>query len=292
MGHIKLEDAVDLHCHFGPDFINPGHDIEPSVSALQAATEAAEAGMKAIVLKSHDFSTAHLAHTLREVVPGVCTCGGIVLDHQAGGLNPFAVEHALRLGARIVWLPTVASRQDHINGIGKLFGYPGTGIYCLDDDGALLPEVNEILDLVHDHGAVIATGHTTAEEHYQIARAFGRRGKVVVTHACEQMAGPHLSQQQCVELAGLGAYIELTAQLCVAHLGMQPKPVDEVARMIHAIGPEQVVLATDYGWTRELPNPAQGLRDYVDGLWAAGVAERDLRRMACDNGARLLGLKD
>src|SRR5690606_39661944 len=100
---------------FGPDFINPGHDIEPSVSALQAATEAAEAGMKAIVLKSHDFATAHLAHTLREAVPGVCTCGGIVLDHPAGGLNPFAVEHALRLAARFLLLASVAGRQDHLN---------------------------------------------------------------------------------------------------------------------------------------------------------------------------------
>ncbi len=292
MGHIKLEDAVDLHCHFGPDFLNPGHDLNHSVTALEAATEAADAGMKAIVLKSHDFPTAHLAHTLRETVPGVCTCGGIVLDHQVGGLNPWAVEHALRLGAKIVWLPTVASHQDYLNGLGEIFGYPGTGIITIDEKGELLPEVREIVDLVAEHDAVIATGHTTAAEHYALAREFGRRGKVVVTHATEQMAGPHLTRAQCVELAELGAYIELTAQLCVAHMGMSPKPVKAVAAMIEAIGPEQVVLGTDYGWTEELPHPAQGLRDYVDGLWEAGLSETMLRRMACDNGARLLGLKD
>jgi len=84
---------------------------------------------------------------------------------------------------------------------------------------------------------------------------------VIVTHAGEQLTGTHLDQQQCVELAALGAHVELTAQLCVAHRGT-------------------------------LPNPAQGLRDCVDGLWAAGVSESDLRLMASDNGARLLGLKD
>ena len=94
-----------------------------------------------------------------------------------------------------------------------------------------------------------------------------------------------------VDLAELGAFIELTAQLCIAHLGMQPKPVSEVAKMIQAIGPERVVLATDFGWTKELPHPAKGLRDYVDGLWEAGCSEGLLRHMACDTGARLLGLR-
>ncbi len=94
---------------------------------------------------------------------GVRTFGGITLDHQVGGLNPFAVEHALRLGAKIVWLPTVASHQDYLNGLGPRLGYPGTGIRTTGDDGNLLPVVREILDLVAEHDAVIATGHAAAE---------------------------------------------------------------------------------------------------------------------------------
>jgi Family of unknown function (DUF6282) len=64
VGKIKLEGAVDLHCHYGPDFINPPHQVQPSVTAIQAAQEAAEARFAAIVLKSHDFPTAALAYTL------------------------------------------------------------------------------------------------------------------------------------------------------------------------------------------------------------------------------------
>jgi hypothetical protein len=247
--------------------------------------------MAALVLKSHDFPTAALAYTIGQTVPGVKTFGGITLDNQVGGLNPWAVEHALRLGAKIVWLPTIASHQDYLNGIGPMLGYTGTGISTLDENGNLLPVVHEILNLVAEHGAAVATGHTTAQEHFAVTKAFAHRGKVIATHVCEQLAGPHLSKAQCCQLAEMGAYLEITAQLCVHHAGATPKPVGEIAALIHAAGPKQCVLATDYGYTDELPHPAQGLKDYIDDLWTAGVSETDLRTMVCDNSARLLGMQ-
>jgi hypothetical protein len=291
VGKVKLEGAIDLHCHYGPDFINPSHNIQASVTAIQAAQEAAEAGFAAIVLKSHDFPTAALAYTLNQVVPNVRTFGAITLDHQVGGLNPWAVEHALRLGAKIVWLPTVASYQDYLNGIGPMLGYPCTGIRTTNDEGELVPAVRTILELVAQHDAIIATGHITADENYKIVREFARHGRVIVTHAGEPAAGPHLTPAQCAELASLGAFIELTAQECVPHLGYGPCPVKEVAQRIDTIGPQRVVLSTDYGYSTEVPRPAPGMHDYLDGLWEAGVAEMKLKMMAADNSARLLGLK-
>jgi hypothetical protein len=292
MARIKLEGAIDLHCHYGPDFIiNPAHNVQASVTAIQAAQEAAEAGFAAIVLKSHDFPTAALAYTLNQVVPNVRTFGGITLDHQVGGLNPWAVEHALRLGAKIVWLPTVASLQDYLNGLGPRLGYPGTGIRTTDDEGKLLPVVHEIIAMVAKHDAILATGHITADENYAVIREFARRGRVIVTHAGEPAAGPHLTGAQCAELANLGAFIELTAQECVPHLGYPPCPLKEVAERIDAIGPQKCVLSTDYGYSTEVPRPAPGMRDYIEGLWDIGVSEAKLKVMAADNAARLLGLK-
>ena len=39
--------------------------------------------------------------------------GSVTLNDAVGGLNPFAVEAALDLGARVIWMPTI-SAQNHI----------------------------------------------------------------------------------------------------------------------------------------------------------------------------------
>ena len=35
--------------------------------------------------------------------------GGVALNQTVGGLNPYAVELALRMGGRMVWFPTLSS---------------------------------------------------------------------------------------------------------------------------------------------------------------------------------------
>ncbi len=284
MSKILLDGAIDLHCHFGPEsVIGTPH----AVDALEAATDAAGLGMGAIVLKSHDFPSNSVAHLVAEMVEGVRVYGSVCCDFCIGGLNPGAVETALRDGAAVVWLPTISSQQDVDNGVAALLGVPGPGIRLLDEDGRLRPEVEQILALVAEHDAIAATGHTSTEEHFALAARARGQCRLVVTHAMNPGAGPHLSISECVELAGLGAYIELSAATCMVSHG---PTVADVVRAIDTIGPEMVVLSTDYGWTTELPRPAAGLRSYVDALWEAGATEGQLRQMACDNPARLLRL--
>jgi hypothetical protein len=226
-----------------------------------------------------------------QVVPGIRIFGGITLDHQAGGLNPAAVESALRLGAKVVWLPTLGSVQDYRSGLARDLGYPAPGIAVLDDSGKLVPAAFEIARLVLEYGATLATGHTTADEHYAVVREFGREARILVTHAGTRSAGPNLSPAQCRDLASLGATIELTALCCTPVLGNPAdKTVPEMLAMIETVGPERCTLASDYGWSDALPHPAGGLRDFFDALWTHGVPEAQLVRMARDNPARLLGL--
>ena len=284
MSNIVLDGAIDLHCHFGPEsVIGTPH----SVDALEAAADAAALGFAAIVLKSHDFPSNAVASIVRDAVPTVGVYGSVCCDFCIGGLNPGAVETALRDGAAVVWLPTISSQQDVENGVAALLGVPGPAIELLDDDGRLRSEVEEIFALVTEHDAILATGHTSAAEHFAVARAYAGRGRLVVTHAMNPGAGPHLSQRECVELAALGAFIELSAATCMGSHGPSAR---DVVDAIDAIGPEMVVLSTDYGWTTELPRPAMGLHSYVDALYDAGADETELRRMVCDNPARLLGL--
>lgn len=286
---LRISNAIDLHCHFGPDTIggtlDAGH--AHSVTALEAAREAAASGHAALVLKSHSFASPALARNLEDLVPGLRVIGGICTDYPSGGLNVDAVQSALALGAKIVWLPTVHSHQDFLNGRA---GIRGSGIDVIDEGGRLLPVIHEIFDLVRQKDAILATGHITADEHYAVARAFARHGKVLVTHAGEKLAGPRLTARQCVELAELGATIELTALACQHVRGISGKSPREMADMIRHVGHEHCTLSTDYGWTTAVPRPAAGLREFLESLWAAGIAESELQTMVSANPARLLGL--
>ncbi len=207
---VDISGAIDLHCHFGPD----AHRAR-SVTALEAAAQARDAGHAAVLLKSHTEPTAQLARIVADVVDGINVYGGVCCDHEMGGLNPAAVETALGLGGRIVWLPTLSSRQDVVNGVAEQLGIPGPGLVVIDDDGEILPVVREIAALCHEHDAVLATGHISGPEHVAVAREFGSRQKVLVTHAMEDMVGPKLSAPELAELADLGAWIELCALTCV-----------------------------------------------------------------------------
>jgi hypothetical protein len=280
---VDLAGAADLHCHFGPD----AHR-ERSVDAFEAAREAADAHHRALVLKSHDVPTASLAWAVqREVGDPIAVFGGICCDREIGGVNPAAVEVALDLGARIVWLPTLTSRQDVVNGIAAQLGIPGPGLVVTDDDDRLLPETHDVWNLVREHDAVLATGHVSAAEHYAVVKEFARTGKVLVTHATEDLAGPKLSAQQCLELAELGAWIELCAMTCIGALAT--KSVAEMVTTIEAVGIDHVTLGTDYG-QKVNPHPAAGMQTYADALYAEGLTESQIRRMACTNPCALLGI--
>jgi Family of unknown function (DUF6282) len=281
---VDITGAADLHCHFGPD----AHR-ERSVDALEAARDAAAAHHAAIVLKSHDYPTAALATVVDRVVDGVRVFGGICCDYDVGGVNPAAVETALRLGARIVWLPTLTSRQDQLNGVAEQLGIPGPGLSVVDERGVLTSEAHAVLDLVAEFDAVVATGHVTWEEHLTVTKEFGRRGTVLVTHAMEELAGPNLTVDQCVELADLGATIELCALTCLGALAT--RPVSEIAEAARTIGFERCTLATDYGQKVNV-RPAEGFQAFADALLAEGFAENAIRRMACDNPCKLLRLRD
>ncbi len=288
---LRIADAIDLHCHFGPDTIGGTLEVGHghSVSGLEAAQQAAESGHKAIVLKSHSFASPQLAANLEEMVRGLRVFGGVCTDYPSGGLNVDGVEAALGMGAKIVWLPTVHSVEDFAKR-GRHRHDDGPGIGVIDDGGAVVEAVNEIAALVRACDAVLATGHTTAAEHYAVVRAFARRQKVVVTHAGEELAGPGLDAAQCRELADLGATIELTALACQDVMGVLGRSPRAMAETIDEIGADRVVLSTDYGWTTAVPRPAEGLQEFLEALWAEGIAEETLAMMVATTPARLLGL--
>jgi Family of unknown function (DUF6282) len=288
---LKVPNAIDLHCHYGPDTAGgdfSGLMTDYGVTAMEAVREAAASGYAALVLKSHSFASPALAGALDDAVPGIAVFGGICTDFPTGGLNVAAVEAALALGAKIVWLPTVHSSEDVSRGRRPYLAVPGIDV--IGDDRRPVAAVREIADLVRAADAILATGHISAIEHYAVVKQFAGHTRVLITHAGEALAGPRLSAAQSAELADLGATVELTALSCQNVRGVPGKSPSEMAAMIATIGPHRCVLATDYGWGREVPRPAAGFRDFLTSLWERGVSESQIEAMASKNPARLLGV--
>jgi len=265
MKDIDLRGAIDLHVHTAPD-------VRPrSVTDIEAARQARDAGMQAILIKSHVTCTADRAQITESVVGGIRVFGGLVLNEQVGGLNPAAVEAALALGAAIVWLPTFG-------------GQPRTRTTILNADGHLKPVVQEIAALIRDNGRVLATGHIGFEESLAVvtmARKMGL-GKVLITHP--EWYGVDFSNEQIKALVGEGVYFEH----CYLN-GRDPAGMEQIASQIRAVGVESTVLTTDLGQAGN-PLPTEGMRAYVAGLLALGFNAAELHLMVSRNPAALLGL--
>src|SRR5689334_21504724 len=66
-----------------------------------------DAGFAGAVLKGHFESTVGRARAVASSETAIY--GGVVLNASVGGLQAHVVDDAVRLGARIVWMPTIDS---------------------------------------------------------------------------------------------------------------------------------------------------------------------------------------
>ena len=162
-----LRGAIDVHVHAAPD---PYAERRlPSDVLVQRAVEA---GMGGLVLKSHEYNTQPLAWLLDQQNEDIRVYGGIALDHGVGGLNMEAVSVAMLIGTTMVWMPTFDAQAWRDARPGGRHS-PAPGITVLDEMGDLRHEVMAILDLIHEHDAVLATGHLSTPE---VAVLGARRG--------------------------------------------------------------------------------------------------------------------
>ncbi len=277
-----MKGAIDFHVHADPDPFQ-----KRRLDALDLARQAKEMGMRAIVFKCHQYGTAPAAYIVNRVVPDFTLVGSLVLNREAGGLNPGAVEVAARTGARVVWMPTTSSITDAGRHSKEGQG-PDGGISILDRNGKLVPEIAPILEIVKSHKMVVGTGHISVPEIYAIVAEAKRIGiPVTVTHPLITVAGTTLSLKQQQELTGKGAYIEHTFVLCMASMqGLNPLVVTE---HIKAVGAEHCILSTDFGQDHN-PSPPEGFRMMLATMLKSGLSERELETVTRVNPAKLLGL--
>lgn len=120
-----IRGGYELHAHSFPSY------IRRSLDDFELVKQAADAGMAGAMIKNHYESTAGRAMLVnRHSHVSTKAYGGLVLNRPAGGINPYAAESTLRLGASFIWLPTRdAANCLHCGDMpGDFFKRPGISI--------------------------------------------------------------------------------------------------------------------------------------------------------------------
>ncbi|MBP7143153.1 MAG: hypothetical protein KBA71_14685 [Opitutaceae bacterium] len=268
--------AIDTHVHSAPDV------IPRKLDDLELVEQARRSGMRAVVLKNHSCSTCARAYLLNRLQDDVAVFGGIVLNDTIGGFNCRAVETSLKMGGSIVWMPTksAANHQHFFGGRNGLTVLKGTG---------LCETVRDVIRMVADAGAILATGHLSAAESSVVieeALAAGVRC-ISVTHPEWGATAMPVEMQQRFSKSGRVFFERclVSAQAGAA----QSVAFDTIVSQIRAVGVETTIAATDYGLPETL-SPSDAMRAYIQKLGDAGFSELEIRRMVQENPAKLLQL--
>jgi hypothetical protein len=281
-----MSGSIDMHVHFSTDSLQRRRQ-----SALQLAYTAREMGMRAIVLKSHEYITVPVAILVDELVPDISVFGSITLDNEVGGLNPEGVLTAARMGAKVVWMPTFTAANSRVKA-EKLLGLKlSERVQSLfNSAGKLRPEVREILQIVKDYDIVLCSGHLSPREIFALvdeAKSVGC-SKIVITHALDKgVVDASLTMNEIRQLAQSGAFIEHSFFSCMpTTFGEDPRQVVEAVK---ATGAEQCIMTSDFGQIYHPPAP-EGMRMFIATMLRKGLEEKEIEVMVKTNPSRLLGI--
>jgi hypothetical protein len=151
-----LSGIIDLHVHSAPS-LWPRRYMDPVTWKI-----AQEAGVRCMVLKAHEGSTAERACLL-----GNGVVGGIVLNAPVGGANLDAVRVCADLGGRIVWMPTlsaithIAASQNSELRVHRALSFAEVPVL---NDGKLRTEWFPVLDFIASRDLVLGSGHLSMDE--------------------------------------------------------------------------------------------------------------------------------
>jgi len=266
-----MEDGYDLHIHSLPSV------FPRSLDCFELVREASEAKMAGVVLKSHYESTAFRA----ALVNAYSNCstkayGAIALNWPVGGLNVYAVENALKAGAKIVWMPTrdAANSLMFGNMDGDFFNRPGISI--LTSKGTLKESVYDIMDVVKKYNRVLATGHISPNESVILCKEGRKRGvRMILTHP--EFPRTTMDAEIQKEMADLGVLIEKNWY----NVAQKAVTIEQMAANIRAVGVKRAFLSTDRG-QKGLPHPTIELHNFVAALLKQGFSETEIRSLVRD----------
>jgi hypothetical protein len=282
---INLEGMYDLHVHPAPSI------QKRTFTALEAVKFANEEKMAGILFKDHTYNTVAMTRTINEMGFGTKAFGSIMLNEAVGGISPSVVEIALALGTKEIEMPTYSSKG-HYDAYGddqKIFPYRKRikPIYVLDERGKLIPEVEEIIQLVKGTDAFLASGHLSTLEVDAIVRRAKELGcKVLVVSVSMDMPGYPLDAQKRWASDNVLLEHDYAAITDMPHVRT---PIATIVEQIRAVGAERCVIGTDAG-SMKLPREVESMKDFLGRLMEAGITDKEIDIMARRNPKNLLGI--
>ena len=285
-----LKGILDIHVHAGPSVANR------EVDAADMLREAVVAGYRGFLVKDHYFPSCMGVNMVQKHCDanGVEIYSSMALNNAVGLFNCMAVDAAINMGAKIIYFPTVSSKNhiDHHKGsfvgAGKM-SVPEVPVVYVDEDGVMDPAAVEVLKLIAEKDVVLGTGHATAWEVDHLVEKAVELGvkRILVNH-------PHFhigaTYEQMTKWAEMGAFIELN--VCVFTSGSKLGSLDDqvIADMLKAVPLERMILDSDLG-QRGNGSPVEGMYRFIRLLMDKfGLSEADIDLIAKKNPAALLGV--
>ena len=281
-----LKGVCDIHIHAAPDVKGR------CINEFDFACKAKDLGYRAVMYKSNEWSCHDRAYLIRQALPDFEVFGSFCMNYAVGDkINVHAAKMAVETTGhccKCIWMPTMAAVYPN-----AVEGRAGQGIPVVQD-GKVLPEVVQVMEICADHDIIFATGHSSPQESLLMAAKAKEVGvhKFVVTHVNSliwRMTADDI--KRCVDL---GAYIELCYLPRVWGAGTAMSQYErESARDFMnyvSVAPERSFISTDMGQAN-MPDPSEGMRACIGELLDGGVSQRVVDTLVRRNPAYLLGLE-
>ena len=279
----RLTGIIDMHIHSAPVI------RQRKLDDLQLMEAAVERGVRAIVIKSHMVPTADRATLVNKIRQekypdsDFQMFGSLVMNLPVGGINPWAVEASIKLGAKEIFLPTMTA-ENHCRKENK------EHFVSVVKDGKIVEPLKDVFQLVKDYDVALGTGHISPSEIFTVVEAARNAGvkKIIVTHPEFHIVGMSLEEEKRI----VKDYDVLLEKVYAQPIGggvYKKNLPDNVAHM-KEIGCEHFIVSTDGG---QMQNPEwyNTIAEYIDYLYDSAFSQEEIDVMTKKNPGRMLGIE-
>jgi hypothetical protein len=190
------------------------------------------------------------------------------------GMRPEYVRIGLQYpNFKMIWFPTFTS-----NGFWRGAGHPDhEGVRLCSEEGRVLPEVKQIMEMAAEKKVGIGFGHTDFQELLPLARLAKDVGvRATLDHPLLELNKLLLDEMK--QLRDLGVYVGTYCQPMIPSLYQPVADPMKTVRTIKEIGPDRCIIGSDFGQVLHM-DAVDGMRVFIRAL--LGSASSRMRSKSC-----------